>query len=406
MTFVLKARRFRIIVLASITILVAVQLIQSFHSINTIKRTTTKSGRANSTITTSFATEPAAPTTYNFTTAICAIVKDAETYLTEWLDYNLLALEFENVYLYDNSDNFDLETWYNNTRSHPVYSRVHIEHKSGKYLDDEEIYVQNWAYTDCIMRFGQGYRRDKNSKYEEVWKDSPQHDYMVLIDFDEYIVFQQEEDQDSDQQQGTDKYKLATTTPATRINTIHDLLNTYLVPYGGALSINWVLMGTANKTLYSPLPVLKRFQYREDAKPHSTVKTIVKSNDFVSSRNPHAVKLVKDKQVHDTLYPGNVAKLSPKGASNSNRPDAVVLLYHYRYMSDKEYFNRRCFRGEADENEEKGSACLEGKGKATTNEKFIARPGEVFDDKAWKFLTSKVSKYQVYDSDEWQDLTR
>jgi len=56
------------------------------------------------------------------------------------------------------------------------------------FVGDEEMYVQPWAYEDCVFRYGQGYSAD--SDYEKVWEVSPRHDYMALIDVDEFIVLQ------------------------------------------------------------------------------------------------------------------------------------------------------------------------------------------------------------------------
>ena len=36
-----------------------------------------------------------------------------------------------------------------------------------------------------------------------------------------------------------------------RYFSIHSILEEYLVPYGGALIVNWMLFGTANKTVLS-----------------------------------------------------------------------------------------------------------------------------------------------------------
>ena len=74
---------------------------------------------------------PTIRTDYNFTTAICAIAKDAEAYLEEWLDFHLVGMGFQNIYLYDNSDAFDLKRWYENTRNHPVYAKVEVIHHPG-----------------------------------------------------------------------------------------------------------------------------------------------------------------------------------------------------------------------------------------------------------------------------------
>jgi hypothetical protein len=103
---------------------------------------------------------------YNFTVAICLVVSDGEQYFQEWVDYHLLAMQFEAIYVYDNSDNFDLCRWHDNTRHHPVYSRVHVQHRPGPgYLEKEGRYLQLEVYKDCIQKYG----KDANG---------PQHDYL------------------------------------------------------------------------------------------------------------------------------------------------------------------------------------------------------------------------------------
>ena len=63
---------------------------------------------------------------YDFTVGIFAIVKDADAYLDEWLDYHLVAMNIDNIYLYDHSKQNYLNKWYENTRNHPLYRRVHV----------------------------------------------------------------------------------------------------------------------------------------------------------------------------------------------------------------------------------------------------------------------------------------
>jgi hypothetical protein len=194
---------------------------------------------------------------YNFTVAICSIVKDAEMHLEEWIDYHLLAVGFQNIYLYDNSDNFDLQRWYQNTRQDPVYSRVTVRHWPGMEMKvgPETMLAQQAMNTDCIRRYGQDPK-------------GPRHDYFGLFDEDEYVVIQ------------NDSY-----------SDIRGVLQDYLVPFGGGLSVNWMLFGTSNHTVYAPVPITKRFQYR-DLKAHTVVKVFAKADDFDSILNPHAVNLL------------------------------------------------------------------------------------------------------------------
>jgi hypothetical protein len=190
---------------------------------------------------------------------------------------------------------------------------------------------------------------------------------------------------------------------------IHSVLEEYLVPFGGALVSNWVLFGSANRTVYSAAPVTKRFQYR-DVDVHNVIKSIVKATDYRSQRNPHAVMLIApDKNlVHTSEYPGavqpNLFNMKDRTkASSWVKASGVLLVYHYRYTSDKEYYYKRCVRDGL-----VGHWCDKSKKKIKsdprTPDHVQSRPGELFDDTAWKLLTLNVPKYQIYDTPEWEDF--
>jgi hypothetical protein len=317
---------------------------------------------------------------YGFTAAICVCIKDAEAYFEEWVDFHL-AMEFSNIYIYDDSPTFELENWYRNTRNHHIYSRVEITHynrtldevedskrTSSSSSDDGKI-IQNFVYRDCVDRFGLA---------------GPKHDYFAFIDDDEFLVLK------------TEKY-----------SGILGVLQDYLVPYGGALTVNWMLVGSANKAVYSPLPVTKRFQYR-DNKTTSVIKSIVKASDYVAHRNPHAVAVHyngdNEHNIHTTAYPGALHEeaAGPTGASDGARPSDIILLYHYRYNSIKEYIFKRCVRGNVD----RGDIWCSKDKKGIRNDKgpdhIQSFPGSVYDDTAWQFLKGRVPKYQMYD--EFEDF--
>lgn len=103
---------------------------------------------------------------HNFTVAICLVVSDGEAYLEEWILYHLLAMEIDAIYIYDNSENYDLRRWFENTRQHPVYNRVEVHHRPGKGNDDGKgRYLQAGAYQDCIEQYGTS-------------TEGPRHDYL------------------------------------------------------------------------------------------------------------------------------------------------------------------------------------------------------------------------------------
>lgn len=303
---------------------------------------------------------------YPFTVAICIIIKDAEHYLEEWLYYHF-AMGFDSIYIYDNSNAFELKNWYDNTRNHTTFRNTKVIH----WVSPDKGSNQNLSYKDCVEKFGHE-------------KNGPMHDYFAFIDVDEFVVIR------SPQQ----------------YNGIHDVLQDYLVPYGGALTVNWMLVGSANKTVYSPLPVTKRFQYR-DRVAHNVIKSFVKSSDYVRHKTPHSVILKSPAEIHTTMSPGAIFKpASEAAASDHDRPSDILLLYHYRYTSRKEYIYKRCFRGEVEgdswcDDNGNGNSDISGINykKGTPKHVEIAA-GEVFDDTAWKFLRERVPKYKAFDAFE------
>eukprot|EP00980_Cylindrotheca_fusiformis_P028888 scaffold22668_cov161-Cylindrotheca_fusiformis.AAC.5 len=312
---------------------------------------------------------------YGFSAAICVCIKDAEAYFEEWIDFHL-AMQFSNIYIYDDSETFELQGWYRHTRHDPLYSRVEIIHYN-RTLDEKDDdddgsssssskdgkIIQNFVYRDCVDRFGLA---------------GPKHDYFAFIDVDEFMVLK------------TKKY-----------SGILGVIRDYLLPYGGALTVNWMLIGSSNKAVYAPLPVTKRFQYRDNS-THRVIKSIAKTTDYLDHRNPHAVNVRPhgndEPNVHTTAYPGAWHKESAgsTGASDNSGPSDIILLYHYRYTSTKEYIFKRCMRGNVD----RGDIWCSESGKGIRNdgpEHIQSFPGSVFDDSAWSFLKSHVPKYKMYD---------
>jgi len=328
-----------------------------------------------------------------FTIGICTIIKDMDAYLNEWLDYHLLAMDIELIYLYDHSPEFYLKSWYENTRTHPVYKRVHVIHWGDLVISQGP---QAKAFTDCILRFGKNVEYNMVRNYQSPTKSAERTlniteglDYLAHIDGDEFLV------------------------PKGDYNSIHDVIGDYLHPYGGALTVNWMLFGSANKSMYSPIPVMKRFQYRDEV-PFGVIKTIVKASDFIGVRNAHSVRVKAPALIRTTKHKGAIHKaqflnVSKTGASDGELPSSALLLHHYRYMSDKEYDDKNCNRGHMAGKK----ACNGRTGKTLTLEElsekgkpfhFATITGKVFDDSAWRLLCDRVPKYRIYNDElDWGD---
>ena len=174
--------------------------------------------------------------------SICAIVKDAEPYLDEWIDYHF-GLGFHTIYLIDNSEKHELLTWQNKRRAKGYSVRV---------IPKPGTHRQMYGYHMCVSEF-------KN-----------EHTYMAFFDVDEFLVLKK-----------------------------HTNIDDFLIQHlpKGALSISWFIFGSGNTTMYSPLPVTKRFLYRDgtnEGERHrkwDNVKSILKLEDYGGfPQSPHSMK--------------------------------------------------------------------------------------------------------------------
>lgn len=271
-------------------------------------------------------------------TVMCLCIKDEEQYLDEFVDYHT-ALGFAKFYIYDNSENHDLQQWGQEKNRLDGYN-IQITHYPGQA-------VQSRAYLDCGQRaLADGY----------TW--------AAFFDVDEYLILNRDTG-----------------------------IDTFLGKYcrQGALSINWVNLGTAGREVYSPQPLTKRFRYATSDTVSNHLKTIARLEHMDMEKEPHA---------HFTwMKPGYDRKMLngviPKGhlGHGGRKEKAPALLYHYTYRSYKEYLFKRLYRGRATVNATDPShQDLIGQAKA----KAIPK-GNVYDDRAWKAMKKLVPKYQYYD---------
>jgi hypothetical protein len=273
--------------------------------------------------------------------ALCCIVVDEEAYIDEWVDYHH-ALGFDSIYVYDNSDNFDMKQWGKEKGNH-----VTMTHFPG-------IAQQRPAYLDCAKRLQQG----------------GDHTWAAFFDVDEFLLLKMHEH-------------------------VEDFLLETLA--SGQLSINWQMFGTSDKITYSPAPMTKRFMYRQK-EVHERIKSIVRLRDMDFSQVPHShwVYLVNVTDQKDT------AGKYFQGAFNPHGPTDVAVLAHYHWKSHKEHLAKR-MRGRSDFDRNRGEYQVlleQAKNlyKAAINgKKPLKNENQFFDDSAWKAMKKYVPKYAVFD---------
>ena len=282
------------------------------------------------------------------TAALCVIVgSDEGPYIDEWLEYHI-ALGFDEIYVYDNTDNHMFGNWTTN------YEKVSIMHHPG-------LSMQIRVYNKCA---------------KQAIEDG--HKWAAFIDLDEFIVLKKHRN-------------------------IVDFLTEYCD--SGAIVLSWIIFGSGNHTEYEPIPVTKRFQYyAPDDKANHFVKSIVRLEDLISVGTPHWVNVRNETTSRTTgglvfTYP----RLKPIHLwKEEERQSDVAVIHHYRYKSMQEYVKKRARGWSVDtkcqcrqNGEEACRECYESLVKNAT-ENAMNNPipsGTVYDDSAWLFLKKNVPKY-------------
>ena len=157
--------------------------------------------------------------------AICCIALNEEPYIDEWIKYHL-ALGFNHIYIYDNSDNYSLKD--------KQTDKVTIIHFPG-------ITKQIEAYNLCIAQY------------------KKKHKWCAFIDCDEFIVLKK-----------------------------HININEFLKEYDNrnSIALSWLMFGTSNEKVYRDEPVTSRFRFcSRMANQH--FKCICKLSSITVFINPH-----------------------------------------------------------------------------------------------------------------------
>ena len=299
------------------------------------------------------------------TAAICAIQKWELCYLEEWVDYHI-ALGFQTIFIYDNSDDFELQGWYSK-KFHNGTDHVKIVHWPGGAQ-------QISAYNNCM---------------KEIQKRKT-HSWIAFIDIDEFFVIKD-----------TKKHPF-----------IMDVLDSIPESAGG-LAANWLFFGWNNQTKYEPKPVSLRFTSFQQNK---YVKVVART-DRVRSFHKH---------IHNVGYvESNFSTVDTDGKRvtsmyNERMTADVVAINHYGTRSLEEY-KLRCMRGKSDETRQQtdrsydpcqsDEKILEKWGKGLYGSHWlpssIARDSKgkrvrtwQFDDSVWKLLKERVHPYSKYETSE------
>ena len=268
----------------------------------------------------------------NNTAVVCSIQKQEDAYIDEWVDYHL-AIGFKMIYIYDNTDNYDLRNWGNQRFS----DNVRVKHFPG-------IKKQVLADIDCAKRA---------EKDGATW--------AAFFDIDEFLLLKKNEN-----------------------------INQFLAEYGpskGAIGINWMTVGTRNATKYEPKPVTLRFQYTVPQwRANIHIKTIARVKDIKTFKSPHyAIFIDKTTKTIDT----NGSPI--KGPFNRNMTTDIAVLYHYQFKSREEFIARKELGSNLDFRIPLFQKVFM---KSVEYAKHAQLPvGDTFDDSIWQVLKTRILRY-------------
>jgi hypothetical protein len=214
---------------------------------------------------------------------ICAMVKDEDPYVDEWIKYHL-KLGFDLIQLYDNRRNTSTKLA---SLPQSYSQRVKVLH----YVGDG---VQNRAYTNCHDQYID----------QQAW--------VAFIDIDEFIVLRKH-------------------------STITELLLATVIPNkDGALSLSRIPFGSNGHKHYSSEPVLSRFTARRQ-EPDIFVKTIA-FLPAIRRIELHFVRLLSGK--HGVDCHGNPIK-----AAVHNTPSEDIAAINHYFTKSAEEFKLKKLRG-------------------------------------------------------------
>ena len=245
------------------------------------------------------------------------------------------------IYIYDNSDNYDLRIWGNQRFS----DNVRVKHFPGTRITLGGTSPQCLAYIDC-------------AKIAE--KDGAT--WAAFFDIDEFLLLKKNEN-----------------------------INEFLVEYGpskGAIGINWLIVGTSNATKYEPKPVTLRFQHTDPRnRANTAIKTIARVSEIEKFKNPHFVIFIDNttKTIDTNGY-------TITSSRTRNTTTDIAVLYHYRFKSREEFIARK--EGGRPDMDFRIAKHQNKITKSIEFAKYGELPfGDTFDDSIWQVLKNRVPRY-------------
>lgn len=183
---------------------------------------------------------------------LCAIVKNENKYLKDWINYHY-KLGFDKIVLCDNNDT------------------EYIQEESVDILDYRNIYIDSFGSKNSqgFLKYGV-----QEKAYNECYhKYSEEYDWIAYFDIDEYLIL------DNDL-------------------TINEFLSQDKFKDVDAIQINWTIYNDNGHVRYEDIPVMERFTHPVSIR-NNYVKTIIKTkNPRFISLPVHYANIIDGKYVY------------------------------------------------------------------------------------------------------------
>lgn len=175
---------------------------------------------------------------------LCAIAKNEERYINEWVNYHY-NLGFDKIVIYNNNDSRDL-----------VIPNVEIiDYKNKHIIVPNKIDIWKQTYRNGIQE----------QAYNECYLNNSEYDWIAYLDIDEFLVIDNN-------------------------LSINEFLSQDKFKDVDAIQINWEMYGDNDLLYYEDKPVLERFTQPSKINKSPYVKTIVRTNNpnFITLRVHYA----------------------------------------------------------------------------------------------------------------------
>ncbi|WP_121808011.1 glycosyltransferase family 92 protein [Mucilaginibacter kameinonensis] len=216
----------------------------------------------------------------NYKLAICAIIRDENAYLEEWIKYHLL-IGVEHFFMYDNESKVPVKT--------TLKALGLAQYATVRKIRGEAQQMN--AYNDCVKRYGESAQ------------------WIAFIDIDEYIV------------------------PKIYPYNLPDFLEDYK-DYGG-ININWAVFGSSGHKKRTNKPQLESFILRSETNFYKNrhTKCIIQPKFADSCHNPHYFNYKNNKFAVNENFKPVVDAFSDVSVDK-------ILINHYYCRSEEEYLEK------------------------------------------------------------------